>query len=368
MRIAIIGTHGIPVKYGGFETFAEHLSLLLNSKGYDVYVTCNKGSYDSDKYLGISLHFLSYAKYESPFRFYFQGILWGMKNTDIIIVTGSGGAIFYPLLRLFKKSIILTNTDGIENKRDKYGFLAKTYARIAELSAVLFSDIVIADSMAIKQHLECKYKLINKTIRVIEYGAYENNLYDSNVLKIHNIQINKFFLIVARLEPENNIKMMIEGYLNSKIDNPLIVVGNIKETKFVKDLVKKYSSVRIRFIGGIYNPNELASLRYACKAYLHGHSVGGTNPSLLEAMANSNIIIAHDNPFNREVTYNKQLYFSNSNQLTVILDTFNQLDSQNINSFKNESVKRIREYYTWENIANKYISVFNEVKKLSGLN
>ncbi|MFA4852607.1 MAG: DUF1972 domain-containing protein [Bacteroidales bacterium] len=359
-RIAIIGTRGVPAKHGGFETFAEEIATKLVKKGLSVTVCCDKNSYHENTFNGIDLVYLSVTKSENPLKYYYEGIKWGVKNSDILLITGTGGSFFY-FLNFRKKKIIITNTDGVESKRSKWSFIRRLFVKLTEILAVKFSNIIIADSIAIKNYLCLKYYSIENKIKIIEYGAYINKNINNEILQKHKIFHNQYYLVVSRLEPENNIKMIVEGFDSANTNMPLIIVGNLLDTKHIKYLYAKYNSNRVRFIGGIYNKNELASLRFSCKAYIHGHSIGGTNPSLLEAMGSGNLIICHNNVFNKEVTDNSQLYFLSAKECKQKIEFVEQLKESEINAYKEKAINRIENYYNWDIIANKYIDLFQNI-------
>ena len=172
----------------------------------------------------------------------------------------------------------------------------------------------------------------------------------------YGLKKGDYYLVVSRLEPENNIKMIIDGYKLSHSSKPLIIVGDFVSADYAA-LIQKEKNEKIRLLGGIYNPEELAVIRYSAFAYIHGHSVGGTNPSLLEALGSGNIAICHDNPFNREVTDNKQLYFSQPSDLKKRLEDLEQFNEADILKLQSDATARIANYYTWGNIANKYTAL-----------
>ena len=157
--------------------------------------------------------------------------------------------------------------------------------------------------------------------------------------------------------------MIIEGYLGSLSEIPLVIVGNLTHNRYVKGLITKYRSNNVRFIDGVYDKDELSSLRYFCKAYIHGHSIGGTNPSLLEAMGNKNLIICHDNQFNREVTADAQSYFRNSEECKEIIRKTDVMSEHEIEVFRQSSINRIISYYNWDNILNKYLQLFYSISQ-----
>ncbi len=165
------------------------------------------------------------------------------------------------------------------------------------------------------------------------------------------------------MEPENNIEMILKGFQKAITALPLIIVGNIIETDYVKRLVNLYSSDKVRFLGGIYDKQKLNALRFSCKAYLHGHSVGGTNPSLLEAMASRNLIIAHDNIFNREVTSDRQLYFATPDQLAERIFDIELMVDDEINRLRENSYSLIADRYNWSIILKKYFDLLKEASE-----
>lgn len=361
MKIAIIGSRGIPAKYGGFETFAEEISSLLTKNGFEVSVQCDHNEKPVNTLDGIGLYFSHVTKSDNPLRYYFEGIRWGLKNFDILLLTGCGGSIFY-FLNIFKKRIIITNPDGLEHTRSKWSFPKRLYLKLSEALAVRFSDYIVSDSKSIKEYLLSTYKRAERKIRVIEYGTYVNEGYNKKILEKYSLLHKSYYLIVCRLEPENNLHLILQAFKKAVRNCPLVIVGNLVENKYVKKLYREYKSEEIRFIGGLYDKEELKSLRFSCKAYIHGHSVGGTNPSLLEAMGSRNLILCHDNAFNREVTDNSQLYFSNSSDCADQILYIEKMTEKEIESYSQNAINRIIEYYDWNRILIKYKNLFDLIK------
>ena len=360
MKIGLVGTRGIPAKYGGFETFAEEISPLLAVNGFDITVQCDKDSYPLNEYKGVKLYYSPVSKSESPLKYFYEGIKWGIRNNDVIIVVSTAASLFY-FFNFFRRRIILTNPDGLEHRRKKWSVAKKGYLRLSEMFAVRFSDYLIVDSDSIRRYFISTYKGVERKIRLIEYGAYQNRYSDIDVLNKYGIGQNSYFLIVSRLEPENNLEMILDAYSHAATICPLVIAGNILNNSHVKSLVTRYSSERIKFIGGIYDRKELNALRFSCKAYIHGHSVGGTNPSLLEAMGSHNIILAHDNEFNREVTLGNQLYFSTSEQCRNRINEIEIMTTKERERFKELSYSMIAAKYNWDNILKKYIDLLKEI-------
>jgi rhamnosyltransferase len=361
LQIAIVGTRGIPAKYGGFETFAEEISVLLTKKGLNVTVYCDNNKYQKiPLYKGVNLKYQRTIKSKHSLFFYLEGIFKALKENDLIIIAGTGGSFFYFLNIFFRKKII-TNTDGVESRRNKWSFYKKRIIKISEKLTVKYSDYLIADSFGIKNYLLNQYPFLDPTkIKVIEYGAWINNYTDIDYLTSLKLTPNNYYLIVCRLEPENNVHMIIDGYNKSNTKKPLVIVGNLTHNEYVNTLINAKTS-KIFFLGGIYEKKKLMALRYSAFAYIHGHSVGGTNPSLLEALASSNISICHDNIFNREVTANNQLYFSNAEQLKEKINLLENMSDEEMRKLKYLAKNRIENYYSWENIANKYYNLISNI-------
>jgi len=360
MKIGVIGTRGIPAKYGGFETFAQELSPLLVKRGYDVTVYCDQSELPlpPKSFRDVSLFYISTTKTRNPLLYYLLSVWHALKREDVILVAGTGGSLFYFLNIVFQK-IIITNTDGVESRRAKWSFLKRVFIKLTEYYAVTNSAHLIADSKEITKYLLKTYPKLDKSkLSTIEYGAYVNHAFDQNILNKYKLKKNNYYLVVSRLEPENNIKMIIDGYKLSHSSKSLIVVGNFISNDYKMSILSSKTE-RIRFLGGIYDSEELAVVRYSAFAYIHGHSVGGTNPSLLEALGSSNIAICHDNPFNREVTNNTQIYFSQSIDLKDRIEDLESLDESAIIKLKLKAKDRIESYYTWDNIANKYSILFS---------
>lgn len=353
MRVAIIGSRGIPAKYGGYETFAQELSVRLVKMGVHVEVYCDKTEGGSDFYEGVRLRYLTCTKTSNPLKYYHSSVRMAEKENDIVLICGAAGALFIYSKVLHTNVDYLTNMDGIEYLRTKWALPKRLFVRFCIWTSVYLSDYVIADSKNIKEFLLKNYIIKNERIIQIEYGADINEKPDLSLLEEYKLRQDEYYLVVSRLEPENNVVCIIRGYIKSNIQKPLIIVGNLQETNYVKDLLQNKSD-RVRFLGGVYDKNKLEALRFGCKAYLHGHSVGGTNPSLLEALGSANIIIAHDNVFNREVTDNKMKYFSTPEECSQAIIEVEHLSKDDISVYKKLAVKRIEEFYNWERIAQDY--------------
>jgi len=248
--------------------------------------------------------------------------------------------------------------DGMEWKRSKYGFLVRKFLRISEKLAANKNTLLIADSAVIKDYLIGKY---STPVKYIAYGAaIPKEIHSTPLVKL-DVEENAYYLLIARLQPDNHIEEIIKGVLQSKTNLPLVIVGNHK-TKYGEYLKEKYNSSSIKFLGAIFQAAILNSLRKYAKVYFHGHSAGGTNPSLLEAMAAGAKICAHDNLFNKAVLGNNASYFKNENQISTLLDnsTKKELDWE---TRINNNIEKIKNTYNWDFIIEEYKLLFQSMKQ-----
>lgn len=363
MRIAIIGTRGIPNHYGGFEQFAEYFSVYLAEKGHEVFVyTSHNHPFQEKSFKGV--HLVHTRNPEDNIGkigqfIYDLNCIWDTrkKNFDIILQLGyTSSSVWHWLLP--KKSIVITNMDGLEWKRTKYSKKVQWFLKHAESWAVNHSDFLIADSIGIQKHMKEVY---NKDATYIAYGAHVFEYPNENVLLEYDLKSFQYNLLIARMEPENNVETILEGVAKSENKQTFLVIGNYNINSFGKSLYEKYSPFKhIHFLGGIYNQIHLDNLRYFSNLYFHGHSVGGTNPSLLEAMASNSLIIAHDNIFNQSILEDDAYYFSTSNDVKSYLTTINKLEE----TLKiNRNKEKIKKTYNWELINGKYLAFFEKVLK-----
>ncbi len=359
MKIAILGTRGIPNHYGGFEQFAEFFSVYLVEQGHEVYVyNSHNHKYQKSTFHGVNLIHIHDPEYKygtfGQFIYDYNCILDSRKRDfDIILQLGyTSNSIWYFLLP--KKPIIITNMDGIEWKRSKYNRLVQQFLRFAERLAANSSDYLVADSLGIQTFLKKRY---NKESTYIAYGAYPFDTPDQDILAAYNVEKDQFNMIMARFEPENNLQMVLDGVVKSEQLTTILVVGN-HETKYGSHLKERYKNhAHIRFTGGIYNLEHLNNLRYYSKMYFHGHSVGGTNPSLLEAMASQALIISHNNDFNRGVLKENAYYFSNADEVKELLLTCKKSDNLH---FVQNNYQAIVDKFNWKTINAAYLQLFED--------
>lgn len=352
MRIGIIGTRGIPNEYGGFEQFAMHFAKFLVEQNHEVVVYNSSNHpykqatwrgveivscWDPEKQLGTIGQFV-----------YDLGAILNSRNQDFDVIFQLGYTSSSVWGFLFpKKPVLITNMDGQEWKRSKYNPLVQKFLKRAEKWAVKRSDKLIADSRGIKSYLETEYGVHS---HFIAYGADIIKIFDETILEKYGLNKYKYDLIIARLEPENNIETIVRGHQNFG-GIPLVVIGDFG-TKHGSYLEKKYGST-VTFLGANYNFEELNSLRHFARLYFHGHSVGGTNPSLLEAMACGCAIVSHDNPFNRDVLEENANYFTSAEEVAEILQSYQSKNTQWIAN----NYQKIESVYSFDFIHNQLLNL-----------
>ncbi len=359
MKIAILGTRGIPNHYSGFEQFAEFFSVYLVNQGHQVYVyNSHDHLYQEKTFHGVNILHQFDPEYKlgtfGQFIYDFNCIMDSRnRDFDIILQLGyTSNSIWHFLLP--KKPIIVTNMDGLEWKRTKYSKPVQKFLKFAEKLAVKSSDYLISDSIGIQDFLTEKY---NKESTYIAYGAHVFENPNEEVLKDYQVEKHQYNMIMARFEPENNIETVLDGMVLNEEKTIVLVVGNHK-TKYGNHLTEKFKDYKnIVFTGGIFNLQILNNLRYFSNLYFHGHSVGGTNPSLLEAMASRAFIIAHNNPFNKAILQENAYYFSNALEVKNILNTIKRND--NLQLIQN-NFEAIENHYNWNKINGQYLQLLEE--------
>jgi glycosyltransferase involved in cell wall biosynthesis len=366
VKIAILGTKGIPNNYGGFEQFAECISVILARRGHQVTVynpefhpftnttyegVAIKKVYCPENWMGPAANFI-----------YDHLCLKDALNSDFDIVYEAGYhsvalSYLYFNIRKIRRPVIVTNMDGLEWLRSKWNPFVKRFIKVLERIAVSQSTNLISDNPGIQSYYK---KLFNRDSYYIPYGVDLIENVDENLLSKYGLTAYQYFMIVARLEPENNIETVLAGYVKGGQQTPFIVVGNFG-TKYGHYLKSKFSRPWIHFLGGIYERKALDALRYFSKGYFHGHSVGGTNPSLLEAMACRCFIIAHDNVFNRGVLHDGALFFENGDDIDEIVQHIDSHRSKHLEPFIELNLARIHSEFSWEKVATQHEYLFEKL-------
>lgn len=360
-KLAIIGTVGLPANYGGFETLAEHIVENMSSD-YDISVYCSSKKYAKSErkayYKGARLLYIPLNANGVQSIFYDTiSIIHSLLFAEVLLILGVSGAWILPIVRLFTNKKIIISIDGIEWKRNKWSPLAKAYLWWAESIAIKYSHFDISDNESIQDYTAMRYGSLSK---VIEYGADHTmriEIQDTD-LKDYPFLKNPYAFKVCRIEPENNIHLVLESF--SKITNlSLVIVGNWNNSEYGKKLLSIYSKFpSIHLLDPIYNQEKLDLLRGNASLYIHGHSAGGTNPSLVEAMYLRLPIISFNACYNVTTTEGKALYFSTVEEL---VSHIKNLTVDALDSLSDEMYSIASRRYKWSVITEKYRYLFEEV-------
>ncbi|GLX77574.1 rhamnosyltransferase [Thalassotalea insulae] len=343
-KLSIVGTVGVPACYGGFETLVENL-LDEKDDSYQISVYCSSKAYKATlkTYKNAKLHYIPLqANGIQSIPYDILSLLHAtLKRSQNILLLGVSGALFLPLIRLFSKARIITNIDGLEWKRDKWGWFAQKFLKLSEKVAIKYSTTIIADNQAIADYVKLEY---GADAKVIAYGG-DHALLDSSDGKDDN-----YALALCRIEPENNVELILKAFRHSS--KKLKFVGNWNSSEFGKRMSKRYCQYdNITLIDPIYDIRQLFELRNNCSFYIHGHSAGGTNPSLVEMMHFNKNILAFNCSYNRETTEHKAIYFANEDEL---LANIQKIDQHEKNCEMREIAQR---RYTWNIVKKQYLEL-----------
>jgi glycosyltransferase involved in cell wall biosynthesis len=353
--LRILGTRGVPAAHGGFETFAEHLALYLVERGWRVVVYCQEdgtGPVFEDTWRGVERVRMPVDAPgpKGTILFDWQATRHAAKHRDLCLTLGYNTAVFCTLLRL-KGVPNLINMDGIEWSRAKWGGVAKTWFWMNDWAGCWLGNHLVADHPEIKHHLSTRVNA-NK-VTTIAYGA--DPLRDMPTGPVHGLGLEpgRYLTLVARPEPENSILEVVQGFSRAPRGVTLTVLGNYSADNAYHRAVKEAASPEVKFVGAIYDKPTVQSLRFHSMAYVHGHQVGGTNPSLVEALGAGNAVIAHDNRFNRWVAGPQAGYFSGADGFATTLDAVLK-DPARLAAMQQASRSRFEECFTWNHILAQY--------------
>lgn len=360
-RLALLGTRGIPARYGGFETFADELGQRLARYGVAVTVFCEARSAEApSEYRGVHLEYVPAPKLGplTTILFDFRCLWRARKGFDVVYMLGYGSSLFCFIPRLFGSKVWI-NMDGIEWKRAKWTRAARAYLKIMEGIALRMPNRIVVDADAIRANLAARYRRLPDCV-VIPYGAKLLEAAPStDSLREWGLLPGAYYLAVCRLEPENHVLEIVQGLAASSSKLPLIVVGDHRsDTPYVQLLLAMRRDPRIRFVETVYEEAKLQPLRYYCRAYFHGHSVGGTNPSLLEALGCGNAVIAHDNPFNREVAGDAAVYFASTDAIPTLVALMDANESRRT-AMGNRAREIVVGRYTWKQVTDRYLRLLH---------
>lgn len=357
VKYAVVGIVGIPANYGGFETLVENLvssdndvncNNAIDSRDKSFLVFCSKKAYTNKlkMYKDAKLVYLPLNANGINSIFYdMLSLLFSLfYRPQTILVLGVSGALILPVIRLLYRGKIVTNIDGLEWKRDKWGTWAKRYLKFSEKIAVLFSDVIISDNQAIADYVRQEYK---KESAVIAYGG------DHAVYQKAPVDTKHFAFALCRIEPENNVHLILESF--SRTSKELVFVGNWNSSEYGKQLKKQYSQFsNISILDPIYEVQKLSVIRGECEVYVHGHSAGGTNPSLVEMMHFGKPILCFDCTYNRATTENEAVYFQDENSLLNIIN-----NSSYTADIGEKMLKIASRRYTWSIVRQEYLDVMS---------
>jgi rhamnosyltransferase len=383
LNVFIIGSKGIPAKYGGFETFVEKLTKHWGKKDVKFHIACLDNNVKDD-YIYNKARCFTIKKIKI---YKLQTLIYDLmslnKSLQYIKENKLHGSIIYmltyrigPFLIFFKQRIkknnisLYLNPDGLEYKRRKWNKLIKLYWKISRSLTLGFVDLIICDSREIQKIIIDDFKKISNRTTYISYGAEfinsvdpEKNIEIFNWFRNINISKDNYYLNIGRLIPENNFELIINEYINSESKKILLFITNIKyENNYYKYLNKKFNlekNKKILFLGAIYDEALLNTIRGNAFAYIHGHEVGGTNPSLLEALAFTKINLVLRVAFNVEVCKDSVVYFEKSpGSLKDFIIKIEKQDLYNLESLSQKAKNRIKEYYSWDKVVKEYEKIF----------
>lgn len=382
-NIFIIGSKGIPANYGGFETFVDKLTYGKQSESIKYHVSCIGDNNDEFEYNLARCFNVKVPEIGSAKAVYYDVLALrrcieyidknNVENPIIyILACRIGPFIGYYKRKLKKNGIkLFVNPDGHEWMRAKWNRFIRKYWKISEKYMVKHADLLICDSVNIEKYIKEEYKKYKPVTKYIAYGAdIEKSNLSNEDIKVkewyskNNVIINEYYLVVGRFVPENNYHLMIEEFMKSNTKKDFVLIANIEKNSFYEELKEKThfdKDKRIKFVGTVYDQELLKKIRENAYGYFHGHEVGGTNPSLLEALATTNLNLLLDVGFNKEVAEEGALYFNkDSGNLSKLLGKIEGLDQHEIKEFSEKAKMRIKENYTWDYIVKLYEELFLE--------
>lgn len=356
MKLAFIGTDGLPARYGGFETFAMQVSQHLVGLGHEVMVVGSSigravGENGPDGVITRNLPLKANGVASIPFDLLSSVSV--CRWADAVILLGVSAGPFVPMMRrIVRGGNLIVNVDGLESRRMKWSAMGRRYLRWAERVAIQGARHIVADNDVIADIIAREH---GRPSTMIAYGSDHVRFIDGavrqRILANFGLEEGRFLLTIARIEPENNIEMMLEAAAD-RLDRPYVVLGNFSATEYGRDLLARYGNRSgIHLIASSYNPDTLAALRSGCQIYLHGHSVGGTNPSLVEVLPYDRPILSYDCSFNRATLDNHGGYFASSGDLR------NRLMQNNPTCYRPPSSLRDDPRYRWRGIAESYAAL-----------
>ncbi len=362
MRIAILGTRGIPASYGGFETFAEHLSTRLVARGHEVTVYC-RAHYVSPRqleYHGVLLKVLPTVRHK-----YFDTVVHGFISAlhavsgrfDAALICNAANAPFAPILR-FTGTPVAINVDGLEHKRKKWGRLGRRYYKLAEYLSTILPNVMVTDAQVIQDYYLARH---NAPSTMIAYGSEVERRPDRVTVRKWRVEPNRYVLYVSRLEPENNAHLVIEAFKKVRTAYRLLVVGDAPYAEdYINDLrTRARGDKRIIFTGFVFG-QDYRALQQNAYCYVHATEVGGTHPALLEAMGYGNCVLTLATPENIEAVGDAGIPYADEYDLTEKLQRVLR-DGSLVQAYRNRAQLRVEKHYDWERVVDQYEDLFGQM-------
>ena len=358
LRIAIIGSRGYPYVYSGYETLVKELSERLVKSGNEVTVFCHRKLFNKKpkKVNGVHLVYTPSVRskaFSQLYNSFFSFIHVCFSNNDVVLVVNSANGPFGILTKIFRKKTCI-NVDGLEWLRPKWKGLGSLYFRVASKLATLFFDEIITDSTEMNKVYQDKF---GKNSTVIAYGSTMKSNNKSKILEKLSLKKKDYYLIVGRLIPDNNSKLIIEGFLKSKSEKSIVIVGDVPYNDDYANKIKLISSNKVVFTGYVNNQVDLTVLYESCYGYIHGHEFGGTNPTMINALDLNCQILALNTVFNREMLYNKKSILFNKNE-NSISNKINEFENTHNNLVQQNNNYKLPKKYDWNFISNQYLELF----------
>lgn len=355
-KIAIIGSVGLPAKYGGWETLVDHLTRNLKGRfDFTIYCSAKKYPEKEDYCNGAHLEYINLdANGIQSIPYDIISMLKAIRFADTLLILGVSGCLFLPIVKLISRKKFIVNIDGLEWRRAKWGRFAKWFLKLSEAVAVRFADVVVTDNKAIQEYVVREY---GRESVLIAYGGDHAflPLRDEGVLLRYGLEGRRYAFKVCRIEPENNIDLIIRSF-ESYRGLDLVIVGNWNNSDYGMGLRKNYGFLtHVHLLDPIYDHDILNQMRTACHVYVHGHSAGGTNPSLVEAMSLGLPVVAYGCVFNRETTCDQALFFNSSDELVIVLTNLNDELLADVGA---KMKKLAGQMYTWDKISSSYAELF----------
>ena len=364
LKIAIIGSRGYPYVYSGYETLVKELSERLVKRGHTVRIYCHSSLFKKKprKVNGIELVYTPSIKskiFSQLYNSFFSFIHVCFSKIDVVLVVNSANGPFGLITKLFRKPTAI-NVDGLEWLRPKWKGLGSFYFKWASKMATLFYDQIINDSDEMRK---VYLNLFKKDSVVIAYGSNIRKSESPQLIKKWNLNQREYYLIVGRLIPDNNADLIINGFIRSNSKKKLVIVGDVPYKDSYASNLKNIKDERLVFTGYVKNQNILAELYHNCYVYIHGHEFGGTNPTMIKAMAYGSAILALDTVFNQEMLQKDKFGLFFKKELFSITNMIDNCEKENIlmDRFRKESVNGITQKYNWDFVTSQYLEVFRSL-------